>query len=357
MARPQTRGMFAYLLRLTDVRYAAVISLLAVLGGCTPLDLSRTVLSPVFKPKPATPQTVADFWTEYLHREEGQPAVRGFGGRVMFYGEKAGEAIVVDGTLTIYAYDDSKGDPNEQKPDKKYVFPREQLAQHYSKSHLGHSYSFWLPWDEIGGEEKRITLITRFDDVSGRAVMSKPTKQTIFGTRPASDKAVAKSTDEGNPSGKTPSDQTIRQASYEEVSPGAKEDPIGEAPLSTTINLPPSFVRRFRAAIDAAAEAQQQGAAGIQAVQPAIVPVTTNPTVKVTPPAEAASQATEAQSEARSVPSRFPVQRARTTRPTFGHVRTQPYPAEWPSSLPRSPRTDQASEWTVTTSTAPAGEN
>jgi hypothetical protein len=358
MARPQTPGMSARLEQTPAASYAAAVLLLVLLGGCTPLDLSRTVWLPGLAPKPVVPQTMADFWTEYLHREQGHPAVRGFGGRVMFYGQKAGEPVLVDGTLTVYAYDDSRGEPNEKKPDKKYVFTREQLAQHYSKSELGHSYSFWLPWDETGGEEKRVTLITRFDDASGRAVMGKPTKQTLFGTRPASDKVAGQSSDVREASAKTAGDQNIRQMSYEEASGPKNPAPAdGSTELGTTINLPPSFVRRFRAAIDAAAEAQQQGTAdGTQPVPPATSPAGNDPTAKA--PAPAGTQpATEAPPEARSAHARFPVQRARTARPTSAHVRTLPYPAMWPTSLPRSPSTDQPSEWTASTPTAPAAQN
>jgi len=363
MARPQTFGMSTHDRRPKGAVCLAGSLLLILMGGCAPLELSKGISLSLWQPKPQTPETMADFWTEYLHRQGGQRTVRGFGGRVMFYGRTAGEPIVVDGTLTVYAFDDSKGEPNEQAADKKYVFTREQLAKHYSKSELGHSYSFWLPWDEVGGDEKKITLITRFDDVGGKVVMSKPAKQTLFGVQPALEKPT------GQQASKGASDSKVRPVSFEESSGRSPRAPTDvQAAPSSTIDLPPSFVRRMRAAIDAAAESQPSPTAAGGSSRS---PTTTAPAEaeKVVPAGAAkddrmatgmtsdaaASGDRATPPEARSAPSRFPVRRERTARPAFDHVRTTPYPATWPSSLPRSPHTDQPTESTATTPGEPAG--
>ena len=57
----------------------------------------------------------------------------------MFYAEDEESPISVDGTLTVYAYDDSARDRDVSVPARKYVFPSEQFAKHYSKSQLGKS--------------------------------------------------------------------------------------------------------------------------------------------------------------------------------------------------------------------------
>ena len=59
------------------------------------------------------------------------------------------------GTLVVYAFDETNRDANNARPDRKYVFTPEQLPLHYSKSKVGHSYSVWLPWDEVGGDAER----------------------------------------------------------------------------------------------------------------------------------------------------------------------------------------------------------
>ena len=62
---------------------------------------------------------------------------------------------------------------SQPAPEKKFVFPAENLAIHQSEASLGPSYSFWLPWDNAGGQQRRLSLLTRFEDKSGKIVMSK----------------------------------------------------------------------------------------------------------------------------------------------------------------------------------------
>ena len=99
----------------------------------------------------------------------------------MFYGTDRDRPIKVDGTLTVYAYDDTGRDPTECIPDRKFVFKRSQFAGHYSKSQLGHSYSFWIPWDEVGGLQRKITLVCRFEGKGGGIVVSDLASQILPG--------------------------------------------------------------------------------------------------------------------------------------------------------------------------------
>ena len=71
--------------------------------------------------------------------------------------------------------------PNNARPDRKYAFTPQQLPLHYSKSKIGHSYSVWLPWDEVGGVQKEITLIVRFQPKEGAVAISDPCRQLLPG--------------------------------------------------------------------------------------------------------------------------------------------------------------------------------
>lgn len=130
------------------------------------------------------PSRVVAIWTEAVMTRQDGPAIRGFGGRLMFYPSKGDKPIEVQGLLSIYAFDESQRKANEMKPDRKFVFTPEQLARHYSKSDLGHSYSVWLPWDEVGGVRKEITLIARFLADGGNTVIGEPTKHLLPGREP-----------------------------------------------------------------------------------------------------------------------------------------------------------------------------
>ena len=129
--------------------------------------------------KPGKPDKVVALWNDTVLTQGGQPPVRGFGGRLMFYEGKKEEPIKVEGTLVVYAFDETDRDPNNNRPDRKYAFTPQQLPTHYSKSKIGHSYSVWLPWDEVGGVQKEITLVVRFQPKEGPAAVSDPCRQKI----------------------------------------------------------------------------------------------------------------------------------------------------------------------------------
>ena len=102
----------------------------------------------------------------------------------MFYEGKNEEPIKVEGTLVVYAFDETNRDANNARPDRKYVITPQQLPLHYSKSKVGHSYSVWVPWDEVdGGMQKEITLIVRFQpkEKEAPAVVSDPCRQLLPG--------------------------------------------------------------------------------------------------------------------------------------------------------------------------------
>lgn len=161
----------------TPPRRAAWLLLAAAvlaLPGCAKWNLGDSFTLFESKPKPQTPETVLAVWTDTTLHQPGKPAVRGFGGRVMFFGEDSGEkSVPVEGRVIVYAFDDERPDPSQTAPEKKFVFPADNLAIHESESHLGPSYNFWLPWDNVGGPQRRLSLLTRFEDKSGKIVMSK----------------------------------------------------------------------------------------------------------------------------------------------------------------------------------------
>jgi len=173
-----------------------------------------------------------------VFHQPGQRGVRGFGGRVMFYAEEGHKPIVVDGTFVVLAFDDTetKGapvPPEMRSPEKKYVILPDQLPNHYSKSDLGHSYSFWLPWDEVGGPERRICLVARFEPRKGRPIVSHPSHHVLPGpTASASPPKVAPKAE--------PKEEArgVKPVSYE----APAQEPAPREELATlTLDLPPSF--------------------------------------------------------------------------------------------------------------------
>jgi hypothetical protein len=119
-----------------------------------------------------TPVRIVTFWSEMVLNSSEGPPVRGFGGRVYFY-NKYGKPVKVNGTLTVYAYDDT--DKNEDtasrsEADFTFIYKPEEFANYYSKSEMGESYSIWLPWDSVGGEEREISLLPKFVDMQNNMI-------------------------------------------------------------------------------------------------------------------------------------------------------------------------------------------
>jgi len=192
--------------------------------------------------KPGKPDRVIAMWTDTVLTRADSPPVRGFGGRLMFYEGKKETPIKVEGVLVVYAFDEIGRDPDSARPDRKYVITPEQLPAHYSKSKIGHSYSVWIPWDEVGGMQKEITLIVRFEAKNIAPVVGEQHRLLLPGkaSQPrAEGAAIANSAGEGG----------VRRTSYEATVPSenAMEQGDGRRPkrmTTTTMAVPPGMVFR-----------------------------------------------------------------------------------------------------------------
>ncbi|HUY34799.1 MAG TPA: hypothetical protein VMV69_18785 [Pirellulales bacterium] len=179
--------------------FLIVVCFAATLSGCAQLDLVDKLKSLRIHETGEfrRPLKLVAFWTDATRTEPGKPPERGFGGRLMFYADGQAKPIKAQGTLVVYAFDESHSDPRNPRPDMKYVFPAQDLDKHYSKSDLGHSYSFYIPWDhEVAGQSKEIGLICRFTSSDGGVVVSDQTRQLLPGATPeGAPKGVAAASD------------------------------------------------------------------------------------------------------------------------------------------------------------------
>ncbi len=206
--------------------------------------------------KPAAPTKIVAMWTDTVLYQPGIAPRRGFGGRLMFYDNQNKDPIKVEGALIVYAFVEDGRDPDKVRPDRKFVFTPEQLADRYSKSSLGHSYSIWLPWDDVGNPQVEISLIVRFEPVAGAVVVSEQTRHVLPGP-PA---AVAENNAKTVSGGPTPASDhagSVRAANYQSPqaaesahatnqpmqSPGGGSTPAARKLQTTTINIPSNPAR------------------------------------------------------------------------------------------------------------------
>ena len=346
--------------------------------GCAPLNIAKHLPWPGRDSESEIPGKMTVVWTDTSLNQPGRPAVRGFGGRIMFYGKDEKKPVKVNGRLTVYAFDESETPDANAAPKKKYVFNADQLPQHYSESKLGHSYSVWLPWDEIGGPTRKIGLIVRFEPTDGPAIASDNSHQLLpgIGGGPESTARVARlnlAKQYGEFHQEAPAGDKVTQISHAEIDPRSldpRDRPASKAassPMETlTIEVPDDFAQHHFSGTDAAAQIDVGNAA--REIETGTVATARRPTTGAplrqfpamngdgrgpddrlpqrgaTREAEATRWEAEAQDGrstrfARRLP---PVRTASGLRPPHDHLRKQPYRATWPSPLPETPRYSQS---------------
>lgn len=136
------------------------------------------------------PSRIVAIWAPDVLNTQGQASTQGFGGRLYFY-DKENRTVPVDGQLIIHAYDDSD-DADHTTADKKFVFTAEQLKRHHGLCELGSSYSIWIPWQPVGGTQRRISLVPTFTSTAGNRVVGHQTQNLLPGKKPAEADATQK---------------------------------------------------------------------------------------------------------------------------------------------------------------------
>ena len=174
------------------VSIGVLVFLLFVSGCHTPLALKQVqAKNPFAKNAAKTPVKVVDAWNSYAQTTPNGAVMRGMAGRVHFYDNHRGDKTVkVDGDLMVYVFDGNETDPAHTKPLKIFQFNAETLEKHYSfQQPVGHGYNFFLPIDEIDGEEKSLSIIVRFDNhldetmMMSQPVMSQPVSTVLAGRK------------------------------------------------------------------------------------------------------------------------------------------------------------------------------
>jgi hypothetical protein len=198
------------------------------------------------------PARLVAIWADAVYHQGGRRPARGFGGRLYFYDTK-NDAVPVKGQLVVYGYDDSQQGSATAPPSQKFVFTAEQLQEHYTPSELGPSYSIWIPWDEVGGYRKTVTLIPVFLSADGNIASGSPSINLLPG-KPAPQQQISQR--ENPPSGH---EQPTRQVVYEQWTEATPTLPTSQQRTAeppnweysrprirtTTIQLPRATARRM----------------------------------------------------------------------------------------------------------------
>ena len=232
----------------TALCYLSCSLLVAINSGCQIAPKDKSLKWPWKKDESKLlPDRILPVWTDSVLHQPNLPGVRGFGGRIYFYAKDDTNPIKIDGSFAVYVFDADEINVNAQKPLRKYVFTADQFNEHMSKTSIGPSYSIWLPWGEIGGPPRRLSLIARFEGRDGGTTISDPTIKLLPGV-PLKDQS-----EEETAGSKASAKSPFRLSGYQKKTE-AKID-RDEAPESAndeqksdikTIDLPPSFQRHLR---------------------------------------------------------------------------------------------------------------
>lgn len=213
-----------------------------------------------------TPVRLISIWSDAMYNQPGQVPTRGFGGRLYFYNAKD-KAVPVEGQLIVYAYDESPDGTPAKAPSRRFGFTPEQFTSHYSETELGASYSVWIPWDQVGGIRKAITLLPVFTSTGGHVVMGEQSINVLPGKAPENPQPARKGYFTPLSSHEP---QTVRPVAYDQPQTRAdlRRDSWQQThtfepdmqnltrPRSTTIPLPMTMARRLVANSAAAPGAQ-----------------------------------------------------------------------------------------------------
>ena len=95
----------------------AILAIVATLPGCASgFDLRKSMPWAGSDDKIHEPLKVSVFWSEEVeNRADMDRGVRGFGGRLYFYGKDPDKVIKVKGDLVIYAFDETNRDPKNMR--------------------------------------------------------------------------------------------------------------------------------------------------------------------------------------------------------------------------------------------------
>ena len=171
-------------------RSLLVVSLLLTGCGTTKYTVSSQwpyIETQVVEDQDLKPRRIVAIWSPDVVQTAGKKPTQGFTGRLFFY-NKRNKPIKVDGELAVYGYDDTGARDQEwegsDKPDRKFIITKEQLPGHFGENKIGASYSIWIPWQQLGGVRKAISLVPVLTNSDGIRVVGPPTRNLLPGKDP-----------------------------------------------------------------------------------------------------------------------------------------------------------------------------
>jgi hypothetical protein len=346
---------------MTRTQLTLLLTCLAALTGCQSLSpkwptawFSSDAKSEITESKFPRPSRIAVIWSPAMLNTPGQKPTRGFGGRVYFY-DGQNKTVPVEGQLVVYGYNDNKQNGESKSPDRKFAFTPEQFTSHYAPTELGASYSVWIPWDEVGGEQLDVSLVPIFTATSGQLVVGQSSKVLLPGTNTQPNQTTIERFTLPPPviERQAPAaGEGVQQASYQQLPSGSPAPQSSLGLQETSFKLPGTMAERLakappqlmRPRLANVMPKATSGGNTLSGYVSNFGPVTTEESQGAIHP-----MATTQPPPARFAPSAHQAPSSPGLRPTRGLPPTPPYPAAPrfgpPSPHPANPQTASPAAW------------
>lgn len=156
-----------------NIFFLLIAGALLLGSGCSQMSLFRR--DPIGKLPSATREQpvkeIISLWEPAEGTGMDSAPCRGFAGQALFFAVGEDEPVMVDGTVTVYVFDD-QGTPDQQaEPIDTFEFPAQEWAGFLRPSpSLGASYQLFIPYSRRGAHEAKCTLRLKYTPAPGQGI-------------------------------------------------------------------------------------------------------------------------------------------------------------------------------------------
>ena len=149
-----------------------LLGLLLVTAGCAaPLCLPSWPASGDRQSAHAITQ-ISMIWSDAALYVNGTAVAEGLAGRIYLFGADRVRPVFATGKLSVYVYDESPPFGRRVKPEFQWEFTAEELAQHETRDIIGPSYLVWVPVTDKPLAGRKLSMLVRLTEPSGRETLS-----------------------------------------------------------------------------------------------------------------------------------------------------------------------------------------
>jgi len=180
------------LVRFSRNQRLGLLLVAAMLPGCSAFTNYMAVRNtPVAGPTNPV-MDIGCFWQQGEGRDERGMPCRGFCGQIMFQTAAAKQPAIVNGSVTVYVFDDVGTIEDQAKPFQVFEFTPEEWRTFGHRTNLGMTYQLFIPYTRPGGREAECSLRVKFTSAeTATPIYSHSASVWLRGANAANDAAAS----------------------------------------------------------------------------------------------------------------------------------------------------------------------